>query len=357
MNFRTNPHLCAARTGVAILLVLRVAGSASGQDDPGSFTGTEAERIIALTPKTEPDLLALQGRLQKAIEKARRATVCLQGKGKKAGSGSGVIVSKDGHILTAGHVTSEPGRTVTVVMEDGSKHAAESLGVSNFSDVGLARMEEKESWPVAEMAEGETSAGRVGDWCFALGHPGGYSKERGLVVRLGRIIKKRESVLQTDCKLLGGDSGGPLFDMDGRVIGIHSRISGDSDENFHVPIEAFERNWERLESGAHMTYKTPKRRSYLGVGSVQHPAGIVVKKVGNDSPAEKAGICVNDVITQLDGQPILSKEDFSVQVSGFAPGREITLGIIRDGSPLTLTARLAPRPKPKSKPKSPLKGK
>ena len=85
---------------------------------------------------------------------------------------------------------------------------------------------------------------RLGIGVLALGHPGGFDSRRGVIVRLGRIIGKKDETMQTDSRLLGGDSGGPLFDFEGKVIAIHSRVSTQPDQNFHIPIESFHANWD-----------------------------------------------------------------------------------------------------------------
>ncbi len=102
-------------------------------------------------------------------------------------------------------------------------------------------------WPYAEM--GDTADLTPGSWCMALGHPGGYQDDRRPVVRFGRILSINRSVMESDCKLVGGDSGGPLFDMTGRVIGIHSRIGSKVTKNLHVPVNNYRADWERLARG------------------------------------------------------------------------------------------------------------
>lgn len=81
---------------------------------------------------------------------------------------------------------------------------------------------------------------RVGDWVFALGHGGGLDRKRGPMVRLGRVVSLKDGVIQTDCKLIRGDSGGPLFNLDGKLIGIHSRVGSGLEDNLHVPMKDFD---------------------------------------------------------------------------------------------------------------------
>ena len=129
-----------------------------------------------------------------------------------------------------------------VIFSGGEQTNAVSLGGSELSDAGLLRITEQGEWQSADMAAARSSG--VGNWCFALGHPNGFDVHRGIVLRVGRIIQKREETIQTDCRLLGGDSGGPLFSIDGQVIVQNSRISGSPEDNFHTSIESFISNWD-----------------------------------------------------------------------------------------------------------------
>ena len=159
------------------------------------------------------------------------------------GSGSGVVISADGLVLTAGHVCGGPDRTVRFTFPDGKTARGKTLGRNYESDTGLMRITDRGPWPHAAM--GDLAQARVGDWVLALGHPGGFDLRRSLVVRLGRIIRLEAGALQTDCTISPGDSGGPLLDMHGRVIGIHSAISTSVAENFHVAVTEFYDGWDR----------------------------------------------------------------------------------------------------------------
>ena len=109
----------------------------------------------------------------------------------------------------------------------------------------------------------EKGKSQVGDWCFALGHPGGFIEDRGMVTRIGRIINKQYATLRTDCRLLGGDSGGPLFNFDGEVIGIHSRIAKDDDTNFHAPIESYLEHWDLFKTGTMVSRRDLQKGGFL----------------------------------------------------------------------------------------------
>ena len=191
-------------------------------------------------PESIEDLENIQNALQAVLCNARAATVCLE-LGEEMGSGSGVIVSADGLILTAAHVSGGVDRTIEAVMEDGTRYPVRTLGLLSNTDAAMAKIEGEGPFPFVEIDRENRSV--LGDWVMALGHAGGFDQERGLVVRLGRIVKLAQYTIQTDGTLIGGDSGGPLFDLHGRLIGIHSRVGQEKAENRHVMIDEFLNNW------------------------------------------------------------------------------------------------------------------
>jgi serine protease Do len=162
-----------------------------------------------------------------------------------------VIISGDGLVLTAGHVCGAPGRKVRFTFPSGKTAQGKTLGADMDADTGLMRITDTGPWPHVPI--GDLDQADLGDWVLALGHPGGFDLKRSLVVRLGRIIRVTSEALQTDCTISPGDSGGPLFDMHGRVIGIHSYIRGSVTENYHVPVTDYLETWPRLVEGPHNT--------------------------------------------------------------------------------------------------------
>ena len=167
----------------------------------------------------------------------------------RLGEGSGVVVSEDGLVLTAGHVLGQPGSELTVIFPDGRRAPARALGINFASDSGLARITEPGKWPHVEM--GHSDDIKPGTWCVALGHPGGIQQGRTPPVRLGRVLNlgRDTKFLVTDATVISGDSGGPLFDLEGRVVGIHSNIGMNVNQNQHVPIEVYREQWKDLLAG------------------------------------------------------------------------------------------------------------
>jgi serine protease Do len=261
-----------------------------------------------------------------------------------SGSGSGVIVSPEGLVLTAGHVCGRPNREVRFTFPDGKTAQGKTLGLDRDSDTGLMRITDPGPWPYSKI--GNLDQTELGDWVLALGHPGGFDPKRSLVVRLGRIIRLAQDALQTDCTIAPGDSGGPLFDMHGRVIGIHSAISSSVAENFHVSITEFIDNWELLASGSKARTLTvaEKPKSYVGVAVIDDAAGCRLNSVDAKSPAAKAGLRSGDLILRVNQREIKAAAAFRRWVAEAEPGEVLTLEIKRGGKLLSLKLNVRPPP-------------
>ena len=290
-------------------------------------------------PESKEDLLSIQTKLKTTLKKAKGAVVAIQSGG---GSGSGVIVSKDGLVLTAGHISGRAGRSVKIVLSDGRKVDAVTMGGSEISDSGMCRIKEEGDWPFAPMAEKGES--QVGDWCFALGHPGGFSEKRGMVTRIGRVINKQNATLRTDCRLLGGDSGGPLFNLDGEVIGIHSRVAKVDDANFHAPIESFLEHWDIFNEGTMISRRDLQKGGFLGVGTTETEKGLSIQNLVRGSAAQKGGILRLDIITAIDGEQIDSQEELFIVVGTKEPGEEVVIDLRRGKKELSISIELGKRP-------------
>jgi serine protease Do len=197
-------------------------------------------------PASVEELRQIETHVQKVVEKVMPAVVGLRiGKGQ----GSGVIVDEIGTILTAGHVSGKPEEPAAVLLfnSSGKTVKAKTFGQNKSIDSGMVKLDEGK-YAFVEM--GKSSDLKVGQWVIAIGHPGGFRPNRTPVVRVGRILVVNQFVIRTDCTLVGGDSGGPLFDMQGRVIGIHSRIGGFAiTENMHVPVDTYRETWDKLAKG------------------------------------------------------------------------------------------------------------
>jgi serine protease Do len=295
-------------------------------------------------PETREDLVAIQTALAEALPKARAATVGIE---IKDGAGSGVIVSADGLVLTAAHVATGVKKKITVVLEDGTKLKAETLGLVAENDAAMAQILEPGPFPFVELDRDDSP--KLGDWLFSLGHSGGFDLARGSVVRLGRLVRIAGATFQSDCMLIGGDSGGPLFDMSGRLVGIHSRVGQQLQVNMHVPMSEFIEHWEGMQKGEFIgegpyAQLPEKGNGYLGLATEARPGGgLRVSKLGAASPAAEAGLKEGDILLKLNGVPLETREQMQGLLKEMSAGDELTFGIERAGAAKSFTFELGER--------------
>jgi serine protease Do len=324
-----------------------------------------AEKAIIWNPTrtTSPDtvleLKALQDRVKRVVEKSTPSTVgLLVGSDMRAGAGSGVIVNEEGLVLTAAHVIMDtvsgtPYKAVKVVLPDGTIVAGKSLGVNPKIDSGMVQITDKPpkdaswagakdgKWPAAPL--GNTADLKKGQWVVSLGHPGGPKLNRRPPVRVGRVenLNSEESSLQTDCTLVGGDSGGPLFDLTGKVVGIHSRIGMLLKYNIHIPVEAFRTDWDKMVKGETIG---GGGRADLGVRLDDASEEATVAAVNPDGPAAKAGLKVGDVIVSFNGEKVHTPDDLDQLLAACDPGDEIEVEVARLSKTITTKVKLGRKP-------------
>ena len=278
-----------------------------------------------------------------------------------AAAGSGFVYRDDGVILTNYHVV-EDSESITVKTYDDRSFAAELVGYDKSSDVAVLKIDASDLTPVTI---GDSDALRVGDTVAAIGNPLGeltFSMSLGIVSALGREVTfssgSTMALIQTDAAINAGNSGGALFNMYGEVVGVtNAKYSGRGSSSeasidnigFAIPINQV---CAVAESILEYGYAV---KPYLGVsvGTVSEelrtygiPAGATVQGVNEDSPAEKAGLQVKDIITAVNGEEIASSSDLVRVVSTHKPGDELTLAVYRtgEGEQLTLTVTLAEKP-------------
>jgi serine protease Do len=256
------------------------------------------------------------------------------------GTGSGVLVSKDGLILTASHVTdaiTEGGdsKEVLIVFPDGRQATGKVLGANRTCDSAMVRIVDpvSDSWPFVEL--GRSDDAKKGDWVVALGQPGGFEKNRTPPVRAGRIWGRDNfGAFFSDCTLVGGDSGGPLFDLSGKLLGIHSSIGGPLTVNRHVAIDNFRTDWDRLlkgDSWGELTLgESDPERPLIGAQlDEESTEGVRVVDVLDGGPAAKAGLRKDDVITHFEGEPVRNYLAYIRLISRHQPGDAVKLGLRR----------------------------
>jgi len=160
---------------------------------------------------------------------------------------------------------------------------------------------------------------------------------------VGRIIGKQDETMQTDCRLLGGDSGGPLFNLKGQVIGIHSRISQLPDENFHIPTETFLSNWDFFMNEEFLSDKKLADGGFLGVASSWTKDGLTILAIVPQSPAEKYGLQKGDLLISIDGIALDSREKLAIYVATKLPGDSVVIEFQRDERTMSVKAPLISR--------------
>ena len=267
------------------------------------------------------------------------------------GQGSGFIVSSDGIILTNAHVVRDA-REVTVKLTDRREFRAKVLGADPRTDVAVLRIAAS-NLPVVTL--GKTSDLKVGEWVLAIGSPFGFENTvtAGVVSAKGRSLPDDSTVpfIQTDVAVNPGNSGGPLFNARGEVVGINSQIytrsGGYQGVSFAIPIDIAVRIQKQIVAHGKVEHARlgvavqEVNQTFADSFKLDKPEGALVSTVEKGSPAEKAGLQSGDVIRKVNGQPIVSSGDLSALIGLAAPGDTVKLDIWRQGAAKSLTARLA----------------
>jgi serine protease Do len=270
----------------------------------------------------------------------------------RRGAGSGFIIDADGSILTNHHVV-ERAERIIVKLSDGRTFRARVIGADPDTDIALIKVDGQSGLPVAPL--GDSSTLRMGEWVCAIGNPLGYehSVTVGVVSFLGRKLfdMSLDDYIQTDAAINFGNSGGPLINSRGEVIGINAAISSRASSiGFAVPINGASAVLPQLRARGRVS------RGYMGVGlrdvdqdlerSLQLPVdhGAVVQDITRGSPADRAGLRPYDVIVSLDDRPIANDDQLIREIAGRTPGSPARLQLIRDGHQESVTVKLTERP-------------
>jgi serine protease Do len=270
----------------------------------------------------------------------------------RRGTGSGVIIEPEGYILTNHHVI-ERAERILVKLTDGRTLRAEVVGSDPDSDIALIKVESNGPFPAAPLGDSDTL--RVGEWVCAIGNPLAYEHTVtvGVVSYIGRKLfdKSLDNYIQTDAAINFGNSGGPLINARGEVIGINSAISSRaSNIGFAVPVNQARAVLPQLKQfgrvargyiGVALKDVDPDLQRSLNLGTTR---GALVQDVTEGSPGERAGLRAYDLITAVDGQAITTNDELIRRISAMAPGSPVRLDLVRDGHPVALTVKLAERP-------------
>ncbi|MDQ3069267.1 MAG: trypsin-like peptidase domain-containing protein [Acidobacteriota bacterium] len=275
--------------------------------------------------------------------------------GPRQGAGSGFLIDEQGHILTNYHVVEGADR-ITITMADGRALRARVVGTDPAIDVALLVVDAVAAGgrvPVATL--GDSDRLRVGEWVCAIGNPLGYvhSVTVGVVSFMGRKLfdPSLDDYIQTDAAINFGNSGGPLINARGEVVGINTAISSQANNiGFAIPINQVRAVLPQLKSrgrvargfiGVTLETVTPALQRALGLSAT---GGAIVQEVTADTPAERAGLRAYDVIRSVDGRDVVSSDELIRDVSGRAPGSVAKLQVMRDGREQDVLVKLAERP-------------
>jgi serine protease Do len=339
------------RLGLAVLATLLIATAAAAQPC--------AEPLAAVFERISPAVVSIQAmKINKAKPQRRFETIV----------GSGVIIDKDGQILTNAHVV-DGAASLTVTLDSGNKTPARILGLDPVLDLALLRVDTTAPLPAARL--GDSTAVKVGEEVVAIGNPIGLDQTmtRGIVSGLNRLLPgvSDEPMIQTDAPINPGNSGGPLVDRCGGVVGINTLISEDAQSiGFAVPINAAKAILRDLRELGRVV------RPWLGMqgravdnklgGVVRLPVtpGYLVEVVYDGSPADRAGVrggnlsvvvqgeeylLGGDILTAVNGTSIRSHSDYVARVKTLRVGQRVKITVVREGQPREMTLTVAERPR------------
>jgi putative serine protease PepD len=267
-------------------------------------------------------------------------------------TGSGFVIDDNGRILTAAHVV-DGASEITVTFRDGTSRTAEVLGQDDATDVAVLEVDPS-GLSLHPLELGGSASLDVGDAVAAIGDPFGYERSisTGIVSGLDRTIEAPNGftvahAIQTDAALNPGNSGGPVLNADGQVVGIADQVatSGSSDSNsgvgFAVPIDLVKSELAKLEAGERVSH------AYLGVGTstaAGTTAGALVQSVASGSPADDAGLRAGDTVTALAGTRVEGGNDLVAAVAAHAPGDRVTVQIRRGSESRDVSVTLGTQP-------------
>lgn len=275
--------------------------------------------------------------------------------------GSGFIISADGYVVTNSHVITADGQgeveSITVTLPGGTEYPAKLVGRDAASDLAVLKITAPKPLPFVKF--GDSRNARVGDWVVAIGNPFGLggTVTAGIISAVYRATgtgSAYDRYLQTDAAINRGNSGGPMFDMNGQVIGINNAIysptGGSVGIGFAIPAEIAAPIVEKLRAGQAI------ERGYLGVRiqgmnedladslGIPHNRGEFIQAVEPGGAAAKAGLQAGDVVLRVDGKDVTPDQTLSFIVANTPPGKRIPIELIRSGQRLTVTAVVAKRP-------------
>ena len=352
-----NP-LRASRTRIAAVAAAVLFGAGAGaavvtaldsdQNAP-QISASEAASPIATSTSTVGEIYERSAAGVVEITVGSAGAGSLGGGGATQAQGSGFVYDNQGHIITNQHVV-DGAESVSVRFSDGSTHDATVVGSDPSTDLAVLKVDAPASL-LKPLRLGKSSELAVGDGVIAIGSPFGLEQTvtTGIVSALNRQINSPngfaiDDAIQTDAAINHGNSGGPLLDLDGRVIGVNSQIESESGGNdgigFAVPSDTVARIAADLIADGEVEH------AYLGVatGDTSSGEGASIAEVRPGTPAAAAGLREGDVVTEIDGEAVADADELRTLIDARQPGDSIELTIVRDGDEQTIEVELAARP-------------
>lgn len=335
-----------ARTLTALLLVAALAASQKTSAADHAVTAPSPETYnpsVSFAPLVEALMETVVAIEVESVESTSHGPGSIIADGE----GSGFIVSADGLVLTNYHVV-ERASSITARLSDGTTLPMTRLGGDADMDVALLQLPTNREWDYVDVDN--SGKPRVGDWVMAIGNPLGlgHTVTVGVVSGMGRALNQdnpfeSDSYIQTDAAINEGNSGGPLFNLDGQVVGINTYIiQGANTVGFAIPMDAVARSLEDLKSGRSIA------RGYLGVKLAQSEphkgTGALITEVEDGTPAAAAGLLAADRVVIVGETRIASNSDLYRAVAKRRPGEAVRIQVIRDQVELDIDAVLSEPP-------------
>jgi serine protease Do len=268
---------------------------------------------------------------------------------KLAGQGSGVIVTKDGYVLTNNHVINDA-QEIEIVLDDGTKYASKLIGQDLHTDLAVVKIQNSNNRQFEPIDSGDSDVLRIGEFVIAIGSPFSFSSSVtvGIVSQKGRAVGALpyEDFIQSDAAVNVGNSGGPLVDVDGKMVGINTLIQtagysqGSIGISFAIPANL------AMHVARAIIRDGKWERPWIGISMNQTPDGVVVEEVAPGSPAEDKGVQAKDVIVQIDDKNVSTARDVQRTIMQRKAGDNITLKLLHDGTEKSVMVTTESMPPP-----------
>ena len=338
---------CLSLALTTLFLIGLTAPVAAAADSPGMRMLEDLQSVITdLAERVKPSVVnVLPAPATRSANPRERLP-------NAPGSGSGVIVDSEGHIITNNHVVGDAAE-VEVRLSDKTKFTAQVIGKDPDTDLALLKITSDRPLPYAQL--GDSTTVKVGQWVLAVGNPFGLDRTvtLGVVSGIGREnmnLSKYENFIQTDASINPGNSGGPLFNIHGEVIGINTAIINFAQGiGFAIPSNMTKQVMQQLITRGKVV------RAWLGVGiqplttelagkfGVNENEGVLVNEVFENDPASRAGIKAGDIITKVDGKTVDTPSSLSRLIAALDPGAAVSVEVARDGKRRLISVPLIER--------------